>query len=60
MQGGFGAFGMGDQARALFGQGIALRRFGKEAGTDGFLQPGDAVACTIDAIGTLSNPVVAV
>lgn len=25
-----------------------------------FLQPGDVVACTIDAIGTLSNPVVAV
>jgi 2-keto-4-pentenoate hydratase/2-oxohepta-3-ene-1,7-dioic acid hydratase in catechol pathway len=25
-----------------------------------FLQPGDVVACTIDRIGTLSNPVVAI
>jgi 2-keto-4-pentenoate hydratase/2-oxohepta-3-ene-1,7-dioic acid hydratase in catechol pathway len=25
-----------------------------------FLKPGDVVACTIESIGTLSNPVVAV
>ena len=25
-----------------------------------FLQPGDVVACTIDRIGTISNPVVAI